>query len=86
MAFLPNDGFYLIKLIAEDVDGNRSESIHTIRIDTIDSDMDGVLDSTDNCLYNCNTQQTDADGDGIGDVCDPEPGCGGCGSSCEIEC
>jgi hypothetical protein len=44
---------------------------------------------------NCNTQQLDADGDGIGDVCDDpnDDGCGGegglCGGSepdCEIEC
>jgi hypothetical protein len=30
---------------------------------------------------------SDADNDTIGDVCDPEPGCGGCGATqCETEC
>ncbi len=41
----------------------------------------------DNCPDNCNTQQLDADADGLGDVCDPNPGCGGCGDDfCEEEC
>jgi hypothetical protein len=52
-----------------------------------DTDNDGILDTDDNCLNTCNIQQSDADGDDIGDVCDTEPGCGGCGqSSCEQEC
>ncbi len=59
---------------------------------TVDTDSDGVPDSTDNCPNNCNTQQLDHDGDGIGDVCDGPgtagKGCSdGCGSpSCEQEC
>jgi hypothetical protein len=52
----------------------------------VDSDSDGIADGDDNCPDNCNTQQLDADGDGIGDVCDPDTGCDGCGSICEIEC
>jgi subtilisin family serine protease len=53
----------------------------------IDSDFDGIPDTFDNCPGNCNTQQLDSDNDSIGDVCDPEPGCGGCGADpCEIEC
>jgi uncharacterized delta-60 repeat protein len=48
-----------------------------------DMDTDGILNAEDNCPDNCNTQQTDADGDGIGDVCDDTPGCGG-GSSCGV--
>ena len=52
-----------------------------------DTDSDGILDNVDNCPYNCNPQQIDADGDGIGDVCDTVPGCGGCGQTqCEQEC
>ena len=36
----------------------------------IDRDSDNVLDSLDNCPANPNGDQADADGDGIGNVCD----------------
>jgi hypothetical protein len=50
-----------------------------------DLDTDGILNAEDNCPDNCNTQQLDADGDGIGDVCDLDPGCGGCGeTACDL--
>jgi hypothetical protein len=49
-----------------------------------DTDDDGVTDAIDNCPNVYNPQQLDADGDGAGDVCDPTPGCGGCGHpACE---
>jgi hypothetical protein len=52
-----------------------------------DSDSDGRVDCQDNCPTICNPQQLDADGDGIGDLCDSEPGCGGCsGTACEPAC
>jgi len=55
-----------------------------------DSDGDTIPDSVDNCPNNCNSVQTDADLDGIGDVCDSDPGCNsGCGEDppfCESEC
>ena len=52
-----------------------------------DRDGDGLDDHADNCLDTCNAQQSDADGDYIGDVCDETPGCGGCGQPvCETEC
>jgi hypothetical protein len=53
----------------------------------LDADGDGIIDVDDNCPDNCNTQQLDVDEDGLGDVCDVTPGCGGCGQDiCEIEC
>jgi formate-dependent nitrite reductase cytochrome c552 subunit len=51
-----------------------------------DTDSDTICDNGDNCVDTCNVNQSDADGDDIGDVCDSDPGCGGCGASCEIEC
>jgi len=36
----------------------------------VDSDLDGIIDFEDNCPNEANTDQSDMDGDGIGDVCD----------------
>lgn len=40
-----------------------------------DLDCDGILNDADNCPEVPNPSQTDADGDGIGDLCEPVP-CG----------
>jgi hypothetical protein len=39
----------------------------------IDDDGDNVLDVNDNCQKKPNADQADRDGDGVGDVCDPNP-------------
>jgi len=41
--------------------------------DLTDGDADGVLDIGDNCPANPNATQDDADADGIGDACAPDP-------------
>jgi hypothetical protein len=37
-----------------------------------DADDDGLLDGSDNCVVVANSRQTDKDGDGLGDRCDPD--------------
>jgi hypothetical protein len=87
VVLIPENGFYDIKLISEDAAGNRAEVIYYITINTDDSDGDSVPDDVDICPDTCNSQQFDADNDGIGDVCDNTPGCDGCGANqCESEC
>jgi hypothetical protein len=39
---------------------------------TLDSDADGVLDAADNCQIIENANQSDTDGDALGDPCDPD--------------
>jgi hypothetical protein len=39
---------------------------------TIDTDGDGVTDSLDNCILEINTDQSDLDRDGLGDICDKD--------------
>jgi len=43
-----------------------------IVISETDNDNDGVADVDDNCSTISNTDQTDTDGDNIGDACDPD--------------
>ncbi len=39
-----------------------------------DQDLDGIAHSDDNCVAVANADQADADGDSVGDACDPEDG------------
>ena len=46
-------------------------------MESTDADGDGVMNATDNCSAVANADQADADGDEIGDACDPDaPGPG----------
>lgn len=51
----------------------------TLRIEPVDEDIDGdgVANQLDNCPWDSNPAQADADGDGRGDACGSLlPGCG----------
>jgi hypothetical protein len=39
------------------------------QVGTTDSDQDGILNDQDNCPYIANSDQTDSNGDGVGDAC-----------------
>jgi hypothetical protein len=55
----------------------RCDTCHTglkrLVLQEIDTDADGVPDLEDNCADAANADQTDSDGDGLGDACDPCP-------------
>lgn len=57
-----------------DGDGVRdgSDFFPSIVAEYADQDEDGVGDNTDNCRMTANDDQADVDGDGKGDVCDPD--------------
>lgn len=62
-----------------DGSGDGRWAVDTLEYGTTDApadrDGDGVPDDTDNCPDVANNDQSDADGDGLGDVCDAGSGC-----------
>lgn len=57
---------------ADDDLGSQSGSSYVFDLSGSDSDGDGILDPSDNCVDDANADQADNDSDGIGDVCDPD--------------
>ncbi len=44
----------------------------TVSVAVTDTDLDTIVDVIDNCVNTPNPDQTDTDGDGMGDACDPD--------------
>jgi hypothetical protein len=55
-----------------DSTGNTSELSGAVAFVAADDDSDGVPNTLDNCPSNANTNQADADADGLGDECDAD--------------
>ncbi len=66
-------GTFTFTVTAEDNAGNTASKTHTYTVEEGDRDDDGIPDTTDNCPDASNPGQTDTDGDGQGDACDPFP-------------
>jgi hypothetical protein len=82
VAHLTND-WKTETLISEE----ENDAIQSCAARAYDKDKDNILDQVDNCISTPNKLQLDADADGLGDCCDPNPGCGGCSQDpCEQEC
>ena len=67
-------GTHDITLRVRDDDGTWSSRDHVTLIYQPDADRDRVADGDDNCPQVANADQSDADADGIGDVCDEPDG------------
>ncbi len=64
---------YYWKIVARDNHNATGEGVlWSFRTMDIDTDGDGILDTSDNCPTVVNPDQHDTDGDGLGDVCDPD--------------
>jgi hypothetical protein len=66
------DGEFPFAVSVSDGDGGMDDQAWVVRVAVADADGDGVLDGDDNCPGLHNPNQSDLDGDGIGDKCDTD--------------
>jgi CSLREA domain-containing protein len=67
-------GQYLVPFVVSDGQATTTEQVTLIVANSIvDTDLDGVPDAADNCPTVYNPDQSDVDGDLIGDACDSNP-------------
>ena len=68
-------GTYTVRARQTDASGNEGISAPSTfnLVAPPDSDADGIPDAVDNCAGTPNSDQTNADGDGLGNACDPTP-------------
>lgn len=62
--------------LASDTDGDGLSDGAEVTVGTnplsVDSDTDGIADGADNCPLAANSDQEDYEGDGLGNICDPD--------------
>jgi VCBS repeat-containing protein len=74
-SYTPNAGFIgtdSLTYVANDGADDSNVATVTITVGIADTDGDGILDNQDNCLDVANADQRDTNGDGYGNICDPD--------------
>lgn len=69
--FIATFGLHTFNVTTQDQAGNEGSASFSWEY-VQDSDMDGIFDAFDNCPTVSNPDQTDTDGDGLGNACDPD--------------